>query len=151
LYAAKYRQKNPALRTRLYRQLHQQLHHELNLAPYLDLDTSLRGALFKPLFETFFQQLFATLLGSLFDQMFVQLWASTCHALCRQMLLPRRPVDRGVGGRIVVRNDRTTTYRRRHATMATRVASIRQAAESYEFVGIEAGPKKSASNRRTIG
>jgi hypothetical protein len=57
------------------------------------------------------QQLFATLLGSMFDLMYGELQASSRHATYRQTLPTRRPVGRGVGGRIVVRDCSTTTYR----------------------------------------
>ena len=77
----------------------------------LDLNPSLYGWLFEQLFETLFQTLFAKLFGSMFKSKSAWLWASSRLALYTRMLLPRRPVGRGVGGRIVVGERSTTTYR----------------------------------------
>jgi hypothetical protein len=98
----KYQKKYRRLRTHLYRQLHRQLHSELNLALYRNLDPSLFGALFAKTYESLLRQMLATLLGAMFDLMYGELQASSHVALNRQMLPPRRPVGRGVGGRIVV-------------------------------------------------
>jgi hypothetical protein len=110
-FVRKFRQKYRRLRTRLYRQLHRSLYFSLSLNLDLDLNPSLFGTLLRQLFETLFQQLFATLFGSMFDLKNVQLRASSHLALYRQMPLPRQSVGRGVGGRIVVRDRRTTTNR----------------------------------------
>jgi len=85
------------------------LHLYLNL--YLDLRPSLYRELFEKSYQPLFQQLFATLFGSMFDLMSTSLWVLTCLVLSRQMQLPRRPVGRGVGGRIVAGKRSTTTYR----------------------------------------
>jgi hypothetical protein len=111
LFLRKYRPKCPQLRSRLYHQLHQRLNSDLNLALYRGLNPSLYGWSFKQLFETLFQTLFAKLFGSMFKSKSAWLWASSSLALYPQMLLPRRPVGRGVGGRIVVGERSTATYR----------------------------------------
>jgi hypothetical protein len=111
LFARKHRQKHCRLRTHLYRQLHRQLHSEMNLALYRDLGTSLHRALFAKSYKSLFRQLFAALFGSMFDLMYGWLQVSSRLALCRQMLPPRRPVGRGVDGRIVLGERSTTTYR----------------------------------------
>jgi hypothetical protein len=85
---------------------------EQNLALYRDLDDSMFGAFLKSLFKTFYRQLFATLLGSMLGSMLGLLYLSVDSALFRQRPGGRQPVGRGVGGRIVVGNGRTTTYRR---------------------------------------
>ena len=102
-FAAKFRSKYRRLRTRLCHQLHRQLHRELNIVLYLGLDASLCDALLKQLFKTLFRQLFAKLFGLLFDLKYLQLQSQSYLVLYRQMLPPRRPVGRGVDGRIVVR------------------------------------------------
>jgi hypothetical protein len=91
--------------------LHRSLYLDLNLDLDLDLNPSLYGWLFKQLFETLFQTLFVKLFGSMFKSKSAWLWASSRLALYPQMLLPRRPVGRGVGGRIVALDRCTTTYR----------------------------------------
>jgi hypothetical protein len=91
--------------------LHCSLCLNLNLNLDLDLNPSLYGWLFKQLFETLFQMLFAKLFGSLFKSKSAWLWASSRLALYTQMLLPRRPVGRGVDGRIVAGRRSATTYR----------------------------------------
>lgn len=110
-FAAKFRQKYRWLCNRLCSQLHRSLYLDLNLDLDLDLNPSLYGWLFKQLFETLFQMLFAKLFGSMFKSKSAWLWASSRLALCRQMLLPRRPVGRGVDGRIVAGRRSATTCR----------------------------------------
>jgi hypothetical protein len=85
LFVRKFRQKYRRLRTRLYRELRLSLHLDLNL--YLFLRS--------------FRQLFATLFGSMRDLKHGELLAWSHVAQCRQRLPGRRPVGRGVGGRIV--------------------------------------------------
>ena len=87
------------------------MHSELNLALYRALNPSLYRELFAELFEKLLQKTLAALFGSLFDLMYGWFYASSRLALNQQMLLPRRPVGRGVGGRIVVGIRPTTTYR----------------------------------------
>ena len=106
----KYRQTHRQLRARVYCQLHQQLHHELNLALYRNLDPSLYRELFATSYQSLFQQLFAALFGSMLKSKSKQLLAPLRLAICRKRLPGRRPVGRGVGGRIVVRHVADTTY-----------------------------------------
>ena len=110
LFVTKYRQKCRRLRTHLHRQVRLSFHLDLNLDLNLDFYPSLLGALLQSLFETLFPQLFATLFGSMFKSKFAPLYLSMGPALCRQRLGGRRPVGRGVGGRIVVWNGPATTY-----------------------------------------
>jgi hypothetical protein len=115
MFVRMFRQKYRRLRTRLHRQLHRSLYLNLNLNLYPDLNLNLNLNLIPRSYQSLFLQLFAPLFGSLFTSKNAQLWASSCLALRRQMLLPRRPVGRGVGGRIVVWHRHTTTYRWRSA------------------------------------
>ena len=110
-YIEKCRQKHLRLRTHLHSQLHLGLLGELDLAIELDSDTSLLGALLKLLLDTLLLQLLATSYRSMFESMLAQLCVSMCLEPRRQRLPGRQPVGRGVGGRIVVRNRSTTTYR----------------------------------------
>jgi hypothetical protein len=135
LFVMKYRPKLRALCTHLRQQLRLSFHLDLNLDLNLNLYPSLYRELFVKTHQSLFRKLFAKLFGSMFVSMLTLLSISMDPALRRQRLGGRRHVGRGVGGRIVVRNSRTTTYRRGHTTVATRVASARQRAESYDFVG----------------
>jgi len=56
-----------------------------------------------------FRQLFAALFDSMLVSMLALLHVSVDSALRRQRLGGRRPVGRGVGGRIVVEDCSTTT------------------------------------------
>jgi hypothetical protein len=125
LFVGKYRQMYRRLRSRLYRQLRLSFHLDLNLDLNLDLYQLLFRALLAKSYQSLFQQLFETLFGSMFDLKYGQLQASSYPESYRQKPAPRRPVGRGVGGRIVARNGPTTTYRQSYATMATRVAPVR--------------------------
>ena len=87
---------------RLNLKLYRELYAKLFAAPYRELFAKL----FRSLFRRFFVSLFAAMFGS----MSAWLQASSRLALYRQMLLPRQSLGRGVGGRIVVRNRRTTSY-----------------------------------------
>jgi hypothetical protein len=98
------------------------------------LFASLYHELFAKSYQSLFRQLFAALFGSLFELMYGWLQALSCLALNRQMLLPRRPVGRGVGGRIVVRNGRTTTYRQSHIAAGACARPARQSAGFYKLV-----------------
>jgi hypothetical protein len=115
LFVAKFRQKCRRLGGHLHRQLCLSFDFDLNLDLNLDFYPSLFDALLKQVFETLFLQLFKKLFGSLFNAIHAAL-AFDFHLLTYdffygQMLPPRRPVGRGVGGRIVVANASTTTYR----------------------------------------
>jgi hypothetical protein len=93
-YVGKYRQKYRRLGTHLHRQMRLSFHLDLNLDLNRDFYPSLLGALLK--------QLFKTLFGLMFKSKFAQLYVSMGPALYRQRPGGRRPVGRGVGGRIVV-------------------------------------------------
>ena len=87
------------LNNELYLDLNRWLHMELN-----------REKLAKS-FQLLFQRLFVSSFGSLFESTLPQSYVSMRLAPGRQRLPGRQPVGRGVGGRIVVRNRSTTTYR----------------------------------------
>jgi len=78
------------------------LYLDLNLDLDLDLNPSMYRELLAKSHRSLFQQLFASLLGSMFDLMYGELQALSRLASYRQTLPPRRPVGRGMGGRIVV-------------------------------------------------
>jgi len=111
LFARKFRQMCIQLRTRLHRQARRQLNPALNLNLDLNLCPSLYHALFAKLSETLFEKAFASLFGSSSRQRCLQLSGSACRALCLPRLPPIRSPGRGVGGRIVVREEYATTYR----------------------------------------
>ncbi|MBM3331031.1 hypothetical protein FJY68_04165 [candidate division WOR-3 bacterium] len=67
--------------------------------------------MFEKSYQLLFQQLFAALFGSMFVAKYLWLWVQLCLAPCRRKQLGRRPVGRGVGGRIVVEERSTATYR----------------------------------------
>ena len=98
---------------RLHRHACRSLHLDLNLDLNLWLNLNLDLNLIPQSDQSLFRQLFAPLFGSMFGSKFVQLYVWMDSALCRQRLGGRQPVGRGVGGRIVACDYRTTTYRRR--------------------------------------
>jgi len=106
LFVMKYRPKLRALCTHLRQQLRLSLHLDLNR----DLNPELYLLLYRELFVKAHQSLFRELFGSMFMSMLTLLSISIDPALRRQGPEGRRHVGRGVGGRIVVGNDRTTTY-----------------------------------------
>jgi len=110
LFLTKYRRSYRSLGIRLRQQLRLSLYLELNLDPCPDLNLNLNLNLIPQSDQSLFRQLFATLFGSMFGSKFVQLYVWMDSALCRQRPGGRRHVGRGVGGRIVVRDRRTTTY-----------------------------------------
>jgi hypothetical protein len=87
----------------------------LNSALCLNLYLNLNPSLFRwscmQLLETLLQKLFAALFGSMLALMLTQLWVFSYLSPYRQMLPPRRPVGRGVDGRIAVGERCTTTCR----------------------------------------
>ncbi|MBM3330569.1 hypothetical protein FJY68_01800 [candidate division WOR-3 bacterium] len=82
---------------------------ELNPDLNLDLNPSLYRALFTKSYRSVFRLLFAPLFGSMYESMLAQLSVPMRLAMCRQRLGGRRPVGRGVGGRIVVLRPANTT------------------------------------------
>jgi len=84
---------------------------DLRLNLYLNLNPSLFRKLFAKSFQSLFRKFFAALFGSMFVSKNPQLWASSCLALCRQMLPGGQSVGRPLPGRIVVRERCITTYR----------------------------------------
>jgi hypothetical protein len=116
-----YRQQCPALRRELRgparRQLRRALRHRLREQLLADLLVELHATLLKTLLET----KLAALLGSLLDSRQGSLQAPKRPALRRQGLQGRRPPGQGVGGRIVVENCPTTTYRRVPTAMAAHI------------------------------
>jgi hypothetical protein len=84
---------------------------DLCLNLYLNLNPSLFRTSFAKSFQSLFRTFFAALFGSMFASKDAWLRASSCLAPYRQRPRGRRPVGRGVGGRIVVRERHTTTYR----------------------------------------
>jgi len=111
LFVRKYRQECPQPRAHLHRHACLLLNLNLDLDINLDLDLNLNLFLFLNSFQSLFQTLFVKLFGSMLKSKSAWLWASSRLAPCPQMLLPRRPVGRGVGGRIVALDRCTTTYR----------------------------------------
>jgi hypothetical protein len=103
LFVRKYRQKYRRLRSRLYRQMRLSFHLDLNLFLNLNLNLPLYRELLAKSYQSLLQQMFATLFGSMFDLKNLQLQASSRLETRKQRLGGRRPVGRGVGGRIVVR------------------------------------------------
>jgi hypothetical protein len=109
-YVGKYVQKCLQPRSLVRRHVCGSLHLDL----HLDINLDLRLLLHRALLAKFYPQLLKSFLESLLGSMFAakRLWLQVPMrlALYRQMLLPGRPVGRGVVGRIVVELRPTTTY-----------------------------------------
>ena len=102
LFVRKYRQTSLKPCTDLCRQLRSSLCPELNLNQCSDLNLNLSLNLNLQSYPSLFQQLFAALYGTMFASSCEQLFGSTRLALYLNRQPGRRPVGRGVGGRIVV-------------------------------------------------
>jgi len=144
LFVAKYRQSYCSLDTHLYHQLHRSSYLDLNLYLNLDLNPALYRALFAKLYTSLFQQLFATLFGSMFAALAFDFYLLTYDFFYGPMLPPRQPVGRPLPGRIVVGNDRTTTYR----WIAIRMPGPSFPAESYDVVEWMGRQECGTSDRR---
>ncbi len=112
LYVTKYRQTYRQLYLKLRRALYRQLNSALNLDLNLNLYSYLNLNLNLNLNPQSYRSLFVSSFGALYRKKYRSFDGSVYPALSPQLQLPRRPLGRGVGGRIVARNDPATTYRR---------------------------------------
>ena len=133
-FAGKYLQKYPQSCARLRGHVYLHLNSDL----YLDLSDKLFAELsrekFEKLFLKSFQKMFAMLFDLLFDLKYRLLYVSSYLVLYRQKPRGRRPVGRGVGGRIVVENGPTTTYRQSYGTVEACARPARRTGRLYNFV-----------------
>jgi hypothetical protein len=97
--------------------LRRSLHLDLNLDLNLNLYPSLLRTFFATLFETLLQKKLVPLLGSFLRALALDFWLLIFDFVYRPLLPSRQPVGRPLPGRIVVRDSRTTTYRRRLACL----------------------------------
>jgi len=102
LFTRKYRQMCIQLHTRLRRQVRRSPYLHLNLDLDLDLCPSPYRELFVKPYQPLFVEFFASSFAAMFESLFVQLRDSSRPPTNRQRPRGRRPVGRGVGGRIVV-------------------------------------------------
>ncbi len=126
-YHSSFIRKHPQMRRELYGELRRQVCHklcpELNLSLNFGLNLNLNLNLNSRSYPSLFRQMLAALFGSMLESKYAQLLALSHLALRRQKLPPRRPLGRGVDGRIVVRDGLTTTYRRRPVSLLCPLAS----------------------------
>jgi len=106
-YRQIYRESCACLRWQVYRKLDHELYRKLHGKLLAELSRSLLSKPHETLIRRFFASLFAAMFGSLFEK----LRASSRLPTHRQRPRGRRPVGRGVDGRIVVGFWPTTTYR----------------------------------------
>ena len=128
-YDSSFIRKYPQTCRKLYgvlcRQVCRKLCPELNLNLNFGLNLNLNLNLNSRSYPSLFRQMLAALFDSMLESKYAQLLALSHLALRRQKLPPRRPLDRGVGDRIVVGNGLTTTYRRRPVRLLCPLASRR--------------------------
>ncbi|GEM_PF-1211128 len=112
-FIRKYPQTCRELYGELCRRVCRELCPELNLNLNFGLNLNLNLNLNSRSYPSLFRQMFAALYGAMFASSCEQLFGTTRLVLSLNRQPGRRPLGRGVGGRIVVGNGLTTTYRRR--------------------------------------
>jgi hypothetical protein len=103
-YHSSFIRKHPQMRRELYGELRRQVCHklcpELNLSLNFGLNLNLNLNLNSRSYPSLFRQMLAALFGSMLESKYAQLLALSHLALRRQKLPPRRPLGRGVDGRL---------------------------------------------------
>jgi hypothetical protein len=134
LHVGKHRPKELSLLGEQHRQMLRQSHNKLHREMHAPSLAALHGKMLAKLLAALHRKTLAPLLDSMLDSKHRSLQAAMHPALLGQRQPGRRPPVHPPYGRIVVRNDPTTTYRCVLVAMATHICGPSHSTRLYDIV-----------------